>query len=373
MIHELVMQQGSFDVPFTAEAPYDKLLETISEYDHLVVTPQRENPKLIGDAGMLATARYAGVVLEPVFEEEIRITGGGLVWHLGDDQDVGPIIKTRTSLSSSTLSASLTALLSGAIGSGTVSNTGLNTYTAIHQWETELSAIRTLMKTLGAEFRIRPDFLMDANKSTVDGAYNIVTPKVILVRKGWGSDPNLTGVPATKVVTRRNARAYINQLLLTQEELEAEGFYTLAESDSRSDTYFDGRGNALERSMVLSRPASEDIDIDQFLVTELGDRVVEDIQDLDIDQYEIINLDATKFQIGDAVYVYDPPSGFVDLTNQVPYRGQTYWPLVTRVLSMSWPLAFGMGVYHRPALATVTGDDWTDLSEWVAWESGGTA
>jgi hypothetical protein len=69
---------------------------------------------------------------------------------------------------------------------------------------------------------------------------------------------------------------------------------------------------------------------------------------------------------GDYVYIYDPDNGMSDLANQIVYRGETIFPIKYRVMSHTWEIEDGMGVYLRKTGATAT---YVDLTDWVVWET----
>jgi hypothetical protein len=71
---------------------------------------------------------------------------------------------------------------------------------------------------------------------------------------------------------------------------------------------------------------------------------------------------------GDNVYLYDIDSGLYDTANQIVYRGETIFPVKHRVLSMTWAIENGYGVYIRSNAATPA---YYDLTPYVDWEQPG--
>jgi hypothetical protein len=292
-----------------------------------------------------------------------------MVWHLGDDQHQGPILDSGVTFDADTLSTVLSGsgILPAAITQGTVNNTGVSTYTAYHEWETPLSALYTVMQTLGCHFRVMPDGTIDASKTDAvsDNPY-VIEPTVVVVRQGWGSDPTHDGVPSKSLRTRRDARAYATEVHLIQERDDAPGYHSLVSADTQTTIgYKDIHNNTLDRGAIIDRPPSQNVELDNLISTELGQRVVEDEQTVETEQYEFVGSD---FKVGDYLNIYDPPSGFTtaaDVTpNEIWFRGQAIWPKKTRLLRASWPLAEGMGVYYRAADAS-----YIDLTGEVAWEA----
>jgi hypothetical protein len=70
---------------------------------------------------------------------------------------------------------------------------------------------------------------------------------------------------------------------------------------------------------------------------------------------------------GDWAWVWDEQAGLSDQSNQVTYNGQLITPIKLRVYSVTFPIEQGVGVYVRRSGATAT---YTDVSEWVEWETG---
>lgn len=367
-INERYQDPGTFRVPFLESAPYD-ILERCEEFGHIVITSQwAPRPVEFNDAHLLSRARYAGVVLEPEWRNgRVTLAGQGMPWHLGDSEGVGDQLESGVNFSGSSLSSVLSSsgLLPDAITQGTITTTGLSTYSGHHRYETPLEAIRTVMTTLGAHFRVNPDGTIDASSTERDEVYVFTTPHVVVVRQGWGADIQQRGIPSEDLTTRRRAQDWASRVIVVEGSEDA-GF-TLKGAADRSHSYFDIHGNALVRTYRDSRPAlDDDVSLGEYADTVLDQRDIEDEQEIDTKDVEI---DGGTAAVGDMVYVYDPPSGFVDTTNQLYFRGRVIWPKKTRLLEAEWPVTNGMGVYYRPGGAAITTADWIDLTRYVAWEA----
>jgi hypothetical protein len=349
------MAQGSFTVPLRDDAPFT-LVNTCAEYGHVVITDQWLEPDTIGDAALLSAARYTGVVLRREYDSgEATISGAGHAWWLGDEDDVGDILESKVSLSGATLDTCLTNILppSGSITKGTVNNTGVN-YTGQFQWVTPLSAIRTVCAAVGAEWRINPNGTLDAATASTLFTYDV--PQVVVVRTGWGSDPNFTGLPSDQIRSVVDGYRYANKVHVLQDDLD--GTFTSQGNDTTADSYLDIHGNAMQRTAMVVESVVDSTSLTSFLSNELAERVVDDRQDIDTSQ---LHADAS-FSVGDRFYCYDPPY-FVDTSNEVQYRGDTIWPKIIRLLEASWALTPGMGVYYRASDAT-----YTDLTRHIRWD-----
>jgi hypothetical protein len=352
------MQQGSFEVTLRRDAP-DSLWNNFERFGHIVITPQEMEPKLVGGPAVLASARYTGVLLEKVRSTgQMTVSGAGMEWWLGDEEGKGDIYETAVSLSNSTLTAALTSLLPPSITKGTVGTMDVS-YTGTHQWETPLEAVRTVTDALAAEFKLQPDGTLDADFNTV--LYpTLISPTVMIVRHGSGSDPNYIGVPVSQLVANENARPYASRGVLVDDT------DTLVVGQSRTPvpTQYDIHGNLIDRTLVLRGGSSNPIPSSVYLTSNMNQHVVFEEQTIDTDFYEII---AGTLGVGEGFYCWDPPS-FFNTGNQAWFRGGFAFPEILRLIRADWSLREGMGVYYRPPLATVTVDDWLDLTRWVEWE-----
>jgi hypothetical protein len=376
VITERFQDPGSFTIPLDPNStPLDLIVERISEFGHVVITPQRFHPPaIISDADLLSAARYSGVVLElERSNRQITIRGQGLVWHLGDSEGAGGIFENLRTFTTATPTTVLTSgshtagtgLLPNSIIAGTIVNTDVPAYSATHQFETPLDAIRTYSQTVQGHWRINPNGTFDFCDVDRNDVYVVTSPTVVAIRYGWGSDPIYTGVNVRSAMTRRDATQWASKALMIEQA--ADGTQTLESSATISHSYTDLHGNALVRSFRYYRPATADANLGAFLTQALAERALIDEMEIDTDQWEIAG---GSMRVGDFIWVYDPPSGFVDTANEVQYRGQTIWPAKARVFEGSWPLVDGMGVYYRPN-GVASSADWIDLTQYVAWESNG--
>lgn len=364
MIVERVMGMGSWQVQLSPDAPLS-LYNSLTKLGHLVVTPQRLEPAVIGDAGMLAAARYAGPLMKRrISERGLELEGHGMAWWLGDPEGRGSgVYETTKALSAATLSTCLTTLLPSAVTSGTVTNGSLPTYTGEFVLVTPLDAIRTVMVALGAEFRINPDGTMDAGAS--DDVFTFDTPVVVVLRKGWGADATYKSVFARTLASTIDATDFVTRAILVHET--SAGAKSVADSSTRAGvTAYDIHGNLVTRTRVEAAEADASTSTATYLSSILDKHDEIRTHEVDADQWEVTG---GSWQVGDAFWVYDPP-GFVDTANQIHYRGDVLNPVKMRLIEAAWPLRDGMGVFYRPATSTVAAADWVDLSDVVQWEDG---
>lgn len=361
MINENVMAQGSFEVPLRTTVPYG-LWDDIELFGHIVIFAQWMDPYQLGTDAALAAARYAGPVLEKdTSGEGLVLRGAGMTWWLGDDLGNGPYIETKKTFSSADFDDTIAALVPSAVELGTLTNTGLGSFTGDFHWETPLEAIRSVCLAVGAEFRINPNGSIDAGRK--DLVYNTATPQVVVVRRGYGHDALYIGVPVERMRTWLNAREYVTKVSVITEN--ANGNKTLIDSSTRSDSRFDLHGNVFTRTRMLSMGISNPIEMATYALGVLNASAIEQNQEISTEHYELVG---GNFAVGDSFYAYDPPA-FVDSTIQIPFRGDIITPANVRLIAASWPLRTGMGVWYKTSLNTTP--TWIDLTRYVAWEGEG--
>ena len=351
MINERALSQGSWDIQLRIDAPYS-LWDDIQPFGHILITPQEIglSPDILGDTGMLGVSRYTGVVLEKTVNEEgIRLGGAGLEWWLGDEDGKGEILESKITLTDSTLDNALVQLLPASILKGTVTEPAGTVFTGTFEWETSLSAIRTVCASMGAEYKVRADGYLDAGPK--EDVYTITDPEVVIVRHGYGSDPSYIGVNVQRAESSLNSRPYISRAVVIT--TDSDNVKTLVEGQDRTPapTATDLHGNVIDRVQVLETSGAP-VQTTLYLTTQMNEGVTVSNMQIDSDFYEIAGGDMAT---GDAFLCFDPPA-FTTAQDTSPteiqFRGQTIWPKKLRLIASSWPLRPGMGVYYRTPSAT---------------------
>lgn len=368
MINERIMSQGSFDLAFTLEAPLS-LWKDISEFGHILITPQAVDHRLLDDATMLATSRYTGVILNKKLDETgLKLNGASLVWWLGDDQGRADVLETKVTLTSSTLDNALTNVLPTAITKGTVTEPAGTTYTGEHQWESPLEAVRTIVASMGCEYRVNPDGTIDAGPN--NSVYNIddADIQVVVTRKRYsGGDSLLKGVDVDAMRTELDARNYISRAIVTT--VDSNNVETLVGGQDRSPapTYKDLFGNTIDRVLKLETSGTP-VEVTLYLTTQMNENTLIQNMDISTEFYEIASGD---MRVGDAFWAYDPPAFDTSADaspNEVWFRGGPIFPEKLRLIAASWPVRPGMGIYYRPPTASPVADDYLDLTPYVKYE-----
>lgn len=360
MISEAVMAQGSFEVPLSVASPWS-LWSRCVEFGHIVVLPQWIDPTGLNDDAILGLSRYTGVVLKKWIDDDaLVLEGASLHWHLGDDSGAGPTREGDQSFSSaSPLSVLANALTDTGLTVGTVTSTG-NFYTSHHYFDSPAQIIRTACLAIGAEYRVNPDGSVDIGPKNVVYNTDDADISVFVVRKGFGTDAIYHSVPVNNMKTSLDATEYVTRVIVTA-DTENTGALTEVDSLSRTPTpdYKNLAGDTLKRCFVNTMGVSQPIAVATYTTSELAQRSLEQRQDISTDHYEIAE---GTLQVGDAFYAFDPPA-FTDPNNPQYFRGETIFPIASRLLAADWPLREGMGVFYRAADA-----EYTDLTRFVAWE-----
>ena len=376
-IREIYDNPGQWTVELLPDTPPDTL-KAISELDHLVIHAQGiadGHLNRFDDASLKAEARYAGPILEIEFEDQpFTIRGQGMQWHLGDSIGHGPIFAEERAFAADTLQTvvddfSAGGIIPASLTQGTVTNPGSGTYTGtFYPADLSIDAFRTVMKALDCHYRINPDGTVDAGPTTSNEVYLVDESGggklAVAIRTGWGSDPLRVSIEAQRTRTARNAINWVSRVVVVDDAFD--GSNTIATfKDRTTNPYFDILGNPLIRNRKVTRPASDTIDLDIYLDSELEQADLELGVDIDLNQWEIAD---GKIEVGDFMWIYDPQAGITDETNEIQHRGMRIYPRRIRILEADWPLTKGMGVYVRPGGAAITSNDWIDLTPYVAWE-----
>ena len=389
------MGQGNFSVTFSQEFTPTEIIEAIKEWGHIVITPNEIDVDTLSDSDILSVSRYTGIVLNRALEEGVvSINGTGLQLYLGDGQSKGMVIAesknigkvrvyTNTTLAESLFNSTVSSgkpfgILrneSGntqAITQGTIYEPS-GTYIGQHFVQTALGALKEVIEYLNVEYRINANATIDAGPQA--NLFNGVNtdPSTIVVKTGYGEDPNFDGVVPQGLRTEFDAADWVNRVDFIGEV----GYFDTAtdvagEANLSSNPYKDLHGNALTRVALVQEPEVPTDQLNsraQLMLTELSR--VKKVLNLDLEQYEV----SGDMKPGDFIFAFDPDIGFVDTSAEataesrnlyeVTFRGQVITPVKVRVTGLTFPIANGMGVYFRDK-----DGNYTDLTQYVQFESG---
>lgn len=357
-VTERLMKPGTFSVRLREDFPWSASA-AVDYFDHIVVTPTRLDPIAgFSDANILDAAIYTGVVTAKpsprIFE------GAGLAWWLGDDNGIGDLIDlTGVSHSASTLSTWITDLCPSSLTVGTVTNTGLSTWSAFYQLMSPREAIDGVCRGLGAEYRVNPDFTIDAAKSP---DLFVSTPTTVVTRKEEGQDGSYRGLEASLMVSSGDVSQYTTAVTAVA---AGAGAAIPVSTSTGSTSYKDGLNNTLVRSRIANAPSDTTTTAATATANALVSMWNQVRRGLSLSSR---TYTVTRFvRPGDYVYAYDQLAQLTDAANQITYRGELISPIKLRVYALTWPVERGMGVYARRSGATPT---YTDLTDFVEWEDG---
>jgi hypothetical protein len=186
-VHEAL---GSFDIKLKRNIPRE-VLDALEYFGHIAVIPGRADARVYGD-GTLDAARYVGVVRKKRIgddgqadEEQVPVTlsGVGMNFWLGDEEDKGFVLEDEIQLTSVNFSTAISAVMPPSVQAGTIGGVS-GTYSGVHQWQTPRKAIQYICDTM-TQPATAPNLLSDDNHSF----------------EGSGGAGGYTGSNATATVT----------------------------------------------------------------------------------------------------------------------------------------------------------------------------
>lgn len=352
-VSEVLMKPGSWSLKLVESTPKSVLSAldwnqtATAGFGHIFIFKAPVKSTQFSDANLKSLALYAGILRE---RPDARTFGGpGMVAWLGDEDDKGDILETAVTQTAATLQTWVNALRPAALSAGTSLAAG--SYTGTFQWVTRRKALDAVCAALGYEYRVNPSGTLDAN--TVATLYGS-TPTGFVTRRTEERSAYI-GILANQLETGADLDDYTTKV-------RAIAKTGLGTASGAATPYKDINGNAVVITRVIETPEAEDANaaatalINRFSAQRKSVR-------LSSDTYAIHG----SVKVGESVYVYDPRSGLVDTANQVHFSGQLTFPVSLRVYGYTWPIREGMGVLFRNGAGT-----WTDLTDWVEWDTGST-
>lgn len=357
-IKQVIHALGDWSIRLRQDTPRH-VLDQLDYLGHLAVLPGRLDASMLGDA-ILTSARYVGVFRGRDAQDEYGLTGSGMAYWLGDEDDKGDIFESAVTLTAQTFVQSVTALLpaGGAVTAGTL-HAQPGTYTGTHRWETPRKAITYVADLFDAEWRVNGDGTLDAG--TVAQLYR-TTPTTLLVRPGQdGRELARLAIGGTMRLAT-DVEDYSTRVVVLAEGQA--GAIATGDADAVSVPYRDIHGNEAVITRLVSSAATSAPNADALAQLQLN-RFTNARQN--------VTLDAAAYDItgdlaaGDYLAVYDPDNGFYDLNNEQYWRGRAINPIYLRCTELTWPVPAGWTVAFRRANGA-----WIDLSEYYEPEGGQT-
>ena len=375
MITERLMKLGAWNLRLRDTS----LIDELPYFGHVVIVPQRIlNPGRLDDAGLLAAASYTGILREKSLvtaagkSDELAIGGHGPEGWLADEEGKGYVYETERAYSADTFANVINrsgsapyGLLRNDAGNLVVIKDGVinsvaGTYTGTHLFQNQRDAIRYVTEVFTAEYRVNPDFTLDAG---THAQLFVTTPTAVAVRReAIGDDPNFDGIPYGTFQTVRDVKGYASRVLLLGEGTG--GTLITGSAVDSSIPYKDPNNVAVVRVAVVSESETESGNADTRAQIDLDARG---------DTRDAVSLSPADFDVdgvvavGDTIYVFDPEGELVDTTNEARFRGRALPAAAIRCLGITWPVTDGMGIYFRTAGVAPT---YLDLSDQVIFETG---
>lgn len=360
-VTQRLMAPGGFSLKLRTDADEfpDALVKQIDGWDQLVITANRLEPITgFSDVNILSAAIYSGVITG--FPQPGEFTGYDASVLMGTPDGAGQVIDTVLSRSAWTLSQWAGDLFpTNDVTAGVITTTGANAVTASYQFCTRREAWTSVCRLAGAEWRVNPDFTVDA---AVPATLFVSTPRVVVTRKAEGTDGPYQGLEGSMLQLSKDFDQYTNRAIVIGQG--AAGNVKTGTAGFTSPYTAPG-GSPLVMSRFVNSPTDGAANA-LILAGEVVDAYSEPRRELRLSSR---TYTVGRFvEPGDWIYAYDQVGGLYDTANQITYRGELITPLRLRVYAITWPIEEGMGVYvRRKALGGAV--TYVDLTDHVAWEA----
>jgi hypothetical protein len=359
-ITEALGALGSWTLDLKEDTPRE-IRERIRYFGHITVHTGRVEPALVGD-GLLSSSRYTGVLRgKGERDEGFTISGCGMEFWLGDEDDKGVVIEDLLVFEAETPTQTVRDLLAltTAVQEGTFYAVP-GTYSGQHQFEVLRKAIAYVATTTGIEYRINGDATMDLG--AIDDLY-VTSPKCLIIKRGAGVDMDLRALLGKSQVDT-DVEDYTTRALLLAASTESQVATGSAELDPGEIPYKDRFGNPVKLTRMISESTTDATNADARAQLQLNRfSQTRDALQLSTSEYDING----SARIGDYVGVYNPDQLLVDYDNEVPFRGALLNPINLRLIETTWPVAPGFMVAYRDPDGA-----WLDLTDYVKFEVGQT-
>lgn len=350
---------GSWSLTLDDNTP-KSVLDKIQYFGHIMIDAGNSDSGFLND-GLLKSARYVGQLRDKDFKGTSNVIGGaGMNVWMGDADKKGQVIETPLVLTAASFVAAITAIIPTCLHVGTLFGTVAGNITTTFQFTDPRTAADYVASTMGGAWRVNGDGTVDAG--LMSDLYRN-TPVCALVRTGAGVDMRLRALPGSFDASSDVEDFTTRVLLLGQGDSGSVADGT-ADISGGLNPYLDMFGNAVKLTRMVSESdtsavnatARAQLQLNRFTSTR-------DALTLSTSEYDIKG----ELVVGDNLYVYDPTTGLVDNNNEVIFRGERLNPLVLRCTELTWPIVAGLTVGYRDGHGV-----WTDLTQYVNWESGTT-
>lgn len=324
----------------------------------VVITRHHIDPNVVDDDVLLSTAVYNGPITARPSRLSLEFSGLG-AW-------LDSYLDSAASRTSGTPSQWMSTLLANGLTAGTVTATGMSNITRTFPAHstTRREALDAWVALAGGEYRINPDLTVDV--ATSDRLFREAgdAGTIVVTRHGDGPDGTLRGVDSSLL---DQELTQLGPSLPTKAVALGSGNGTTITKGTAttSRNVKTPAGGTPTMVTVFSAPSEASGNVNSLASNFLALQGMRRKVNISSSTHNL----ARHVEPGDEVYVFDPQNGLYDTSNPVSYRGETIFPIVVRLLSFTWPIQDGYGVYVRPNAAT---PEYIDLTDHVAWETGDT-
>jgi len=370
-IIERVEDPGRFTIPLDPDLTPEAVLSTVVRYGHIVILPNRPlDVELHADADILASARYAGPVLEKNRDQKsgvYYIRGQGMARHLGDAIGNGPILFQNITYTAETIDnifaqVSAGGILPPAVTAGTITTTGVGTYTGgFEEADRPIDAIRKVAADLNLSWRVNPAGTIDVCLASRDEVFRTTSAaiKYAVVPRGFGVGGSLRSVEIDRLESSIDATNYATRIVQVGEQFDGSR-QVLDFQDRATIAEKDIHGNELVWNAIMPGPVVDvSTDRSTWFARQLADWSED--QELTVDALEE-ELASGQAMVGDSYFCWVPPV-VRDETNGIWHRGRLYPFQIIQAKEAEWFLRRGMAVLYRAGDAV-----YTDLTKYVRWE-----
>lgn len=359
-ITEGLQELGEWSLSLRPETPARVREAVWHAQSTIVVTSGPANPDVVGDDGVLALARYTGVLLN---RTDLEIGGAGMAWWLGDRDDQGTIYNGQ--FVADTYASAYTELVTtfGYLLPGTYPAGGSVTVNYIGQTPTSRHVLSTLAEAYGHEWRVNPDLTVDVNTATV--LYG--NAEVLLIpgggRRGGTADEPFLAIDAEFDTSADWEQVYQIVRVVGQSDTGVSSFAT-------SDYMRPDGVDEILRTVYIPAP-----DLSGTVFPDMTANILAPIYQNEAGRVAVVAVRVKErveqvLRAGDYIAAYDPTVGLYDESYYVTFDARRVYPVRMRVGRLTWPVREGMGVYSRVWFAGDPAPTYTDLTPYVEWEDG---
>lgn len=355
-VTETLQGLGEWSITLSRDTPQD-VLDRLTYFGHLAVHASTDDPRRSQDEA-LRSARYVGVFRGKEQRGEAHaLRGVGMALWLGDEDAKGHVFEDPLVVDG-LFQDIIPTILPPSVQPGTIFNVP-KSFSQTFQYVSPREVLNFVCSTLECAWRINGDGTVDAG---LESDLFVVIPQAAVVRRERAGRDMFLNAFAGTMATEQDVNDFTTRTVLLANGSEGSTVTATADIDPGANPFKDLFGNPVALTRLISEsetnpenaPARAALQLARF--TEARNAITLSTSDYDL---------KGDVAVGDYLWAYDPEIDVQDVTNQVTFRGERFYPMKLRLTEMTWAVARGMGVTFR----TATGD-WIDLTPYLEFESG---